>query len=320
MISLNSLADRLFSEKSVALICHIHPDGDTIGSAVALRFMLATRGVKADIYSDEPVPAKFAFLSGAESVRTDDIDESAYSAFAAIDCADISRMGKYADVFLRTSLVTYSIDHHISNGFFARKNYVVDKAANAENIYELAVAAGVFVSPETADALATGIMTDTGNFHHKNVTPSTLKITADLVEKGADLNKIYFNCFASQSKERAKLFGMTMEKIRYFADGKIAVISVHKSNLEASGAKTEDTEGFIDFVMGIKGVEIGIAVMETDKNIYKISLRSVSSDVNAVAKNFGGGGHILASGCKICGEYEEVVDRITVTAAKYIDE
>ncbi len=320
MISLTALANRLFSEKSVALICHIHPDGDTIGSAVALRFMLMEKGVKADIYSDDPVPAKYAFLKGAERISSDDIDESKYSALAAIDCADISRLGKFADAYLRTSLVTYSIDHHISNGYFARKNYVVDKAANAENIYELALTAGAFISPETADALATGIMTDTGNFRHKNVTPSTLRVTAELVEKGADLNKIYFNCFASQSKERAKLFGLTMEKIRYFKDGKIALISIPASNLEASGAKTEDTEGFIDFVMGIKGVEIGIAVMETDKNAYKISLRSVSADVNAVAKNFGGGGHVLASGCKICGEYEEVVDRITVTAAKYIEE
>lgn len=320
MISLNALSNKLFSEKAVAIFCHIHPDGDTIGSAVALRFLLEEYGVKADVFSSDPVPEKFFFLSGVSDIKTDGLKESDYTAFAAIDCADISRLGVFSEDFVKAKLNTYSIDHHISNGFFANKNYVLDKAANAENIYELANVKGADISNKIANALAVGIVTDTGNFRHKSVTPSTLKIAAELVEKGADLNTIYFNCFSSQSKERAKLFGMTMEKIRYFSDNKIALISICRDSLAKSGAKTEDTEGFIDFVMGIKGVEIGIAVMETENNVYKISLRSVSSDVNAVAKCFGGGGHILASGCKIFGEYEEVVDRITVTAAKYINE
>ena len=116
--------------------------------------------------------------------------------------------------------------------------------------------------------------------------------------------------FAAQSKERAKLFGITMQRIRYFFDGRFALATVRLDDLSTAGAAQSETEGFIDFVMGVIGVEVGACVLEMQKNKYKVSLRSKSADVNAVASTFGGGGHTLASGCQIAGEYEEVVDRI----------
>lgn len=320
MISLSALAKKLFAEKSVAIFCHINPDGDTLGSAVAMRFLLLNRGVDADVYCSDCVPPKFGYLRGAESIKTEMLSDKKYTAYLAMDCADLSRLGKFSDAFMRFDGPRYVIDHHVSNAHFGNKNYVENRAADAENVYELAVNAGCEITPEIANALATGIVTDTGNFRHKNVTPNTMRIAASLIEKGADLNEIYYYCFTSQTPARAKLFGLTMSKIRYFAEGKIALITIGLNSLAETGAKADETEGFIDFVMGIQGVEIGISVMETDKNAYKISLRSKTADVNAVAKNFGGGGHILASGCKIMGEYEEVVDRLTVIAAKYIDE
>jgi phosphoesterase RecJ-like protein len=178
-------------------------------------------------------------------------------------------------------------------------------------VLELIDELGVEICADMANLLAMGIMTDTGNFRHKNVTENTLYSAGKMVEKGADLNNIYYHMFSAQTKNRAKLFGKTMQNIRYFFDGRFAVATVKLEDFDACNAEQSETEGFIDFVMGIIGVEIGACVMETQKNKFKISFRSKSADVNAVAGYFGGGGHTLASGCQIHGDYEEVIDKIT---------
>ena len=179
---------------------------------------------------------------------------------------------------------------------------------------------GAEVTPEMANLLAMGIMTDTGNFKHKNVTASTLVCAGLLVEKGADLNTIHYNMFAKQSKARAKLFGLIMSKIRYFLDDKLTIATIMQKDIELAGAKQDETEGFIDFLMGIDTVEVGICILEVGQNKFKISFRSKGTDVNAVAGTFGGGGHVLASGCQISGEYEEVVDRLTFAVSRYLPE
>ena len=307
MISLRELADKIKGEESVALFCHVRPDGDTIGSALGLKLALETLGIKADVFCDDPVPSRFSFLKETAYIKNEISDN--YSAFIAIYCADIQRLGGFAEKFLAHKN-TYVIDHHISNDRFAKTSYVFDNASNCENVLALIEELGAPISVDMANLLATGVMTDTGNFRHKNVTAQTLHSAGKLVEKGADLNNIYFHTFSAQSKERAKLFGRTMEKIRYFFDGRFAVATVRLSDFAAVGAKQEETEGFIDFVMGIVGVEIGACVMEIKPDKFKISFRSKSADVNAVAGSFGGGGHTLASGCQINGEYEEVIDKI----------
>ena len=159
-------------------------------------------------------------------------------------------------------------------------------------------------------------MTDTGNFKHKNVSSETLLVASKLLEKGADINYIVYKMFTEQSKERAKLFGLVSSKIRYFLDDRFAVMTVSSEMLKDSNARPDETEGFIDFLMGVKSVEVGACVLEMAKNKYKISFRSKGTDVNAVANVFGGGGHVLASGCQIQGEYEEVVDKIRFAVSR----
>ena len=317
VFSLSELSIKLKTEKSVALFCHVRPDGDTLGSALAFSLCLNNLGIKAEVFCDDPVPSRFLFLNSANSVKTQ--LEGEYSAFLAIDCADITRLGSFAEVFMAHKN-TYSIDHHISNTRYAKVNYVVDNASNSENILALIKEMGGEITPEIANLLAMGIMTDTGNFKHKNVTASTLVCAGLLVEKGADLNTIHYNMFSKQTKARAKLFGLTMSKIRYFLDSKLAIATIMKKDIELAGAKQDETEGFIDFLMGIDTVEVGICILEVCQNKFKISFRSKGTDVNAVAGTFGGGGHVLASGCQISGEYEEVVDRLTFAVSRYLPE
>lgn len=308
MISLKNLAEKLKSERKIALFLHVRPDGDAIGSALALKLVLEELGAECDVYCDDAIPERFFFLPSAAFVKNGAVEKN-YTAMVAIDCAESTRLGKYATDFCAHKN-TFVIDHHETNVGFSKNDYVKSLPANCENVYNLIKFLGVEIKKETANALATGIITDTGNLRHKNVTPSVIRALADLVEKGADLNAITFNMFTAQSKERAKLFALTMEKIRYFHDGKIAIATVTKNNLQISGAKPDETEGFIDFVMGIRGVEVGACLLEQSENKYKVSLRGKETDVAEVASVFGGGGHVLASGCQIRGEYEEVIDRL----------
>lgn len=317
MISLSELSSKLKQEKSVALFCHIRPDGDTLGSALALSKALKNLGIRAQVFCDDLIPSRFFFLDAVKEIKRE-IDGE-YSAFLAIDCADITRLGSFYEEFVNHTN-TYSIDHHVSNTRYAKINYVFDHSSNCENALSLIEELGVDVDKDIANLLAMGIMTDTGNFRHKNVTANTMHSAGKMVEKGADLNAIYYHMFTKQSKQRAKLFGQTMSKIRYFLDDRFAVATIRLNDLTQTGALPEETEGFVDFIMGVDCVEVGACIMELSNNKFKISFRSKGADVNAVASTFGGGGHVLASGCQINGEYEEVVDKITFAVSRYLED
>ncbi len=317
MISLSELSSKLRQEKSVALFCHIRPDGDTLGSALALSSALKNLGIRAQVFCDDVVPSRFFFLDAIKTVKRELDGE--YSAFIAIDCADGSRLGNFYDAFMKHKN-TYSIDHHVSNTRYAKINYVFDNSSNCENVLLLIEELGADIDKEIATLLVMGIMTDTGNFRHKNVSANTMYSAGKMVEKGADLNSVHYHMFTKQSKERAKLFGQTMSKLRYFLDNRFAIATIRLKDLKETKTLPEETEGFIDFVMGIDTVEVGACIMELENSKFKISFRSKGTDVNAVAGTFGGGGHILASGCQISGEYEEVIDKITFAVSRYIED
>ena len=313
MISISELAKKLSGETSVAIFCHVRPDGDAVGSACALKNVLLKAGINAEAFCDDYIPNKFIPFCG-DKAFSENLDKN-YSALVAVDCAEIQRLGKFAEVFLNHKN-TYNIDHHISNTRYAKVNYVCDKSANALNVYDVAVALKVEFDSKIANLLALGLVTDTGNFTHKNVGEDALRVASNLVENGADLNAIYYENFKKQTKARAKLFGVVMSKLRYFYQDRLVIASIFQKDVLESGAHPSETEGFVDFIMGIDSVEVGATVMEMGENKYKISLRSKGANVNAVAGSFGGGGHILASGCQINGEYEEVVDKLAFAVSR----
>lgn len=317
MISLKEFAQKLFKEKSVALFMHVHPDGDTIGSTLCLALALESAGVKTQVFCYDKIPAKFDFLPSTKGVK--DVFSGEYSAMLSVDCADVSRLGGFSEVF-QAHKNTYNFDHHISNGFYANTNYAFDISSNCENVFNLLNVAGITVTSEMAELLLTGVVTDTGNFSHNNVTEKTFETAGKLLSYGANVNRIVYRTFKAQTKARAKLHGLVMSKIRYFLDDRFAVATVFLGDLQSTGATKDETEGFIDFVMGINSVEVGACIMEIGKDKFKISFRSKSADVNAVAGTFGGGGHVLASGCQINSEYEDVVDKIVFAVSKYLQD
>ena len=193
MKTIEELSLKLKKETSVAIFCHVRPDGDTLGSALALSHALNNLGIKAKVFCDDTVPSRFFFLKSSNLVESTLSGD--FSAMLAIDCADITRLGDFYEHFAKHKN-TYTLDHHVSNTRYAKENLVIDNASNCENVLALIESLGTEITTEMANLLAMGIMTDTGNFRHKNVTPNTMKAVAKLIEKGADLNNIYFHMFS----------------------------------------------------------------------------------------------------------------------------
>ena len=298
--------------KSVLIFTHVRPDGDTIGSGMGLKLLLEKVNIKTDIICESTIPEKFSFLIPQNTFLTEIDNNKEYDAYIAVDCSDENRIGSFGEQFLKAK-TTYNIDHHISNTRFAKYNYVQERAATAEIILEitLCLLESKNIDKSIANCLLLGICTDTGNFMHQNVTEKTLVSASILVGCGGELHNISYYMFKNQKKERAELYAKIISKVRYFNDNKISIITVFMEDIEKANASADMTEGFIDFPLSIEGVEVAVCLLQSKKNQYKISFRSKGTiNVNEVAGVFGGGGHILASGCMINGDYEEVIDKL----------
>ncbi len=316
MIKNNTLAEvaaLLNKIKRAAVFCHIRPDGDSLGSGLALCLALKNAGKEAYMICEDKPPLKLAFLPCMNEVYNElPTDKNRFDAFISVDCADSTRLGSsFTAMFTRFPGVTLNIDHHISNSGFAKYNYVYDCTATCEILPEIFAAAGFGITKDMADLLMAGLLTDSGNFSHNDVSAKTFSVASLLKEKGADVSRENYILFKAQSKQRALLFGRVMNKMRFFLDDRFIVITVKQSDLDETGADGAMTEGMVDFPLSVEGTEVSASVMEVREGQYKVSLRSNGKvNVNAAASRFGGGGHILASGCMIFGEYEEVVERL----------
>jgi phosphoesterase RecJ-like protein len=171
-----------------------------------------------------------------------------------------------------------------------------------------------------AEYLLIGLLTDSGNFSHDDVTEETLLLASKLVKAGANIRYYHYMLFKKQPKARAALFAKTMSGMRYYHNERFALIVVSKENMDACGADNGMTEGFVDFPLNVDTVEVAASLMEMKKGQYKISLRSKEYvDVNQIAGVYGGGGHVRAAGCMLFGDLEEVIDRLSYTVSQYLE-
>lgn len=309
-MTIKEISTELKRAKSVIILTHNRPDGDTVGSATALSLALKKLGVKADIACFNEVPLKLKYLNGAEDFIKSIEDINAYSLAISVDCANENMFGELYQVYKKHPL-TINVDHHVSNTRYAKINYVEEASATCEIIYELILSLGVEIDKDVATCLLTGIVTDTGAFYHSNVTENTLIISSKLKKAGADLHEIIRLNFKNQTKERSDLYASTLSKMRYRLDGKVGILVILKEDIERANAVDNMTEGFIDYPLSVDTVEVAISLLETGRNRYKISLRSKGKvNVNEIASLYGGGGHILASGAVMHGYLEDIIDKL----------
>lgn len=311
MITFEELIKLLNGAKKVAVFCHVRPDGDALGSGLALCTVLQNMGKTAYLCCEDDIPEKFMYIPAMQKIVKAP-PQNNYDLYVSVDCADLNRMGANSKRYKNFKNTTINIDHHISNTSYAKFNYIRECSATCEIMTELFLFAGYEITEEIANLLMLGLITDSGNFTHCDVSENTYKMAAELRACGADPNLINYNMYSRQSKARALLYGRCMAKMRFAYDDRFAYIVISAADMEELGADKSLTEGFVDFPLTIDGVEVSASVLEFKKNQYKVSLRSKGKvNVNSVASSFGGGGHVLASGCMILGELEEVIDRLS---------
>lgn len=319
MNTIEEIASRIRKLKSAAIFMHTRPDGDTVGSGLALSHALARLGIASQVACEGELPEKFLFLPGAEKItRTPSPDAEG---LICVDVSDTGRLGELKEFYFRAAKrkPTFNIDHHISNARFAAYNYVRACSGNCENIAALIDVLGVPFDKDICSCLLAGLVTDSGSFSHDDVTGDTLRLAARCMDGGANIEHITYELMTKRSEARAKLYAETVSQVRYLLEGKLAVALIPSSALTRYGLKADATEGIVDFGRAVDTVEVSVCLLEIRKRQYQVSFRSKTADVNAIARVFGGGGHVRASGCMLFGEEEEVIDRLRFTVAQYLD-
>jgi len=295
----------------VALFSHVSPDGDCLGSMLALGIALESLGKNVTYYNAGPIPDNLRFLPGVNRICTE-IPREIPKASIFIDCAEAERAD---NAITRSDLegkIIFNIDHHVSNDNFGTFNWVDSKAAaTGEMICLLLKTMNVAITKDIAINLYTAIITDTGRFSFSNTTAKSFKIAAELVKVGIDLVAINNMLFEQKSLSQTKLLHKALSNLELIQNGKIAVIVLSQKDFKQSGAEENLSEGLVNYARNIENVEAAALLKEVDKQNIKVSFRSNNwLDVNQVAAQFGGGGHVRAAGCTVAlplGEAKQAV-------------
>lgn len=310
-MGLNEVVSVLTEKKTFLIVGHVNPEGDAIGSAVALALALCSIGKKAEVINRDPLPRQLAFLCYEGIVFQRPAVTEPADVMVVVDCGDLKRTGFFEEGPPPIDVLV-NIDHHITNPKFGDVNWVVPEAtATGEMIYDLLKRMGIPLTPPIATALYTALLSDTGAFRYANTNEKSLRIGAELIEKGADPALIARGLFEIIRPEKLKLLGEVLARMKLSEDKKVAWVEVTQAQLEKTNTIEADTEDFIDYPRLIRGVEAAVFFREVTPRQYKISLRSEGKvDVSALAQQWGGGGHRNAAGCTIVGSREEIKKRV----------
>ncbi len=314
---MNELAGEIKNRDDIAVVTHINPDGDALGSVFALSMALCSIGKKSRVVLAAPLPGKYTFSElKADYMLVDDAPEK-FQCVIAVDCADFRRLGETRRLF-NNAEYTINIDHHSSNDGFARLNYVVPEPSAGEIVYDLICALGVSLDTDMAAALYVAISSDTGNFTYENTQPKTFERCAKIAETGLPISTIANHLYNARTYESTLLIGKVIENLRLYFDARLAVTRISLEELSKTGASAEDCETVINYARDIDTVQLAVFIRQFKENLYKVSFRSKSDiDVMEIAQRFGGGGHKKASGCTMSGEIEDVLDTVLHIAKEF---
>ena len=307
-MTLDNILDEIKKADTIAILVHENPDGDAVGSALAMKLALKQLNKEADVIIPE-FPKEFEFLPDADKIKTG-TDVVSYDLVLALDCASIKLINNCIDYF-ENAKTKVAIDHHSSNTMFADYNFVDQEApACAQLLLVIFGYYNIEVTKEIGTCILTGIITDTGGFRYEGVTAETFRFVASLCEKGVKVSKVYQRVFASKTRAKFELHKIALDREEFLEDGKIAFTYITKADEEKVGAKNGDYDGIVENGRDVEGVEVSIFLRETDKGI-KVSLRSKDYvNVSEAATMFGGGGHVRAAGCNIQGTIEQAKNQI----------
>lgn len=291
------------------MITHINPDGDAIGSMLALGLAIKSIGTDVVVLKNDEIPEKYRFLPGQKLLRACEQVAEAPELVIVLDCGDEDRLGE-GKALISTAQCVINIDHHISNTMFGSMNLVdANAAATAEIVYQLIKLLGVKIDLDIAACIFTAIVTDTGCFRYDSTTWVTHAIAGELISLGLKTGPICDLVFSQRSFPRTMLIGKAINSLKLYHKGRTAVMTITEDMLKETGSCPGDIEGLIDFARDIKGVEIAVLIKESKENQVKVAFRSKERfDVSAIAARFGGGGHKRASGCIMEGPIDRALE------------
>ena len=312
--------DDIFTKsiKTCAIVGHVSPDGDAVGSVTALYGYVRKNfpWIDAELYIERPKES-LMFLPGLADAFFDTPEDSVRDLFVSCDVSSTDRFGVAGNLF-PLAKKTFCVDHHISNPLFADINVVDAEASScAEVLYTLMDPAGIDL--DIATSLYTGIVHDTGVFQYSNTRGETLRIAADLLERGVPASRIIDESFNQRTMRQSRILGKVLQESMLYMDGKVIVGSVTLGDMSAFEVSKKDLDGIVSELRLVKGVLAAVFFYETEPSVFKVSLRSNGNlDVSRAAGTFGGGGHIKAAGCTIEGRLPDVRDQLLDELAKYI--
>jgi len=303
------IADAIRARQRFVVVSHLRPDGDAIGSQLAMVFALRRLGKQARAVSRDRPPAPMLTFPGVAEIEIVERIDDPGDAVIVMECGDLKRTGVEG---LERGYVI-NIDHHPGNAMYGALNWFdLSAAACGEMVFELVRELGVPITPEIATHVYVAILTDTGSFHYANITPKTFDICRQCVEAGVKPPTVARSIFDSNNLGRLKLFGAVLSRMQLDPSGRIATVSVDQRLAQECGGTYEDTEGLINLPLTVKEIVAVVFFKENGPDDWRVSMRSKGNvDVNAIAKEFGGGGHKNASGCSAHGSLAAISSLFT---------
>ena len=313
---LAAVAEALRSNDRFIVTTHENPDGDALGSLLAMTFALRELGKDADMYlfGEVPIPNEYEFMDFAGIVRGPNPDSSD-RVVVALDCANERRLGPESALLDKAQLVV-DIDHHHDNTRFGKVNLIVGHASSTgEILADVFRELGVSLTPEIAEALYIAVVTDTGRFQYANTTAKALRLAAELVEAGADVHRVFQGVYENVAFAKLKLVARALENAEVFEGGRVVVSHLEREDFEHAGAEEPYSEGIIDYLRAVEGTELAALIREpptANGPTHRISLRTTEADldVSAIARKSGGGGHRQAAGFSSEASIEEITEFI----------
>jgi bifunctional oligoribonuclease and PAP phosphatase NrnA len=313
---LAAVAEAIRANDRFLLVTHENPDGDALGSILGAKLALDRLGKDSVMYlgGQTAPPAEYSFLALDEILRELPADATD-RVLLALDCANANRMGAAAEILDRVPL-SIDIDHHHDNSCFAEINHVVpDASSTGEIVRDLMRELGVTLTPAIAEAIYVALVTDTGRFQYTNTTPKALRLAAELVEAGVDVQRVFKGIYESVEFAKLKLLARALDRAQVYEGGRLVISYLLRSDFHELGVGEEYAEGIIDYLRSVEGAELAATIREPPEPPdapRRISLRSSSDelDVSAIARLRGGGGHPQAAGFSSAESIAEIVEFI----------
>ncbi|MCE5168102.1 bifunctional oligoribonuclease/PAP phosphatase NrnA [Paenibacillus profundus] len=316
VVELQKACDFVRACNNVLVVSHVQPDGDAISSTLVIGWLLRRWNKTFKMVNENGVPHRLRYLSMSEVVRSYADEEERHSQLTydmviCVDCADYSRIGKIAQWVAQDARIL-NIDHHPTNDHYGEVALIrEDAAATAEILFDMLQVSGEELDSEVATMLYTGILTDTGGFRYSNTTPHVMAIASQLLKHGVDGNDIADRLLEKMSMPQVQLIKRGLSRLSFTPDQKIGWLYISPEDMIDTGALSEDLEGLVNYPRNIEGVEVGLLFKQVDETGVKVSMRSAGTvNVAEIAQHFGGGGHVVAAGCKINGQLHDVITMV----------